>query len=254
MRIRLVVLALTALAASCAHPVAAPLVEGAAAVASAEPVSPDSRVGAVFLGGQTVHTCSGAVLDSPAGDLVITAAHCVAGGLDAYFVPGYDQEDDDQGFWHVDAVYLDPRWLKDQDQQADVVVARVSREGGPTVEAASGGGFTPGPAPGAGTAVTITGYELGFGGGPVGCQATTTTPERGFPALPCAGMSDGTSGSPWVVGSTLVGLTGGLDGGGCEDSVSYSPPFDGALDALVRRAEQGGPGDDAPTSLFDDGC
>ena len=51
----------------------------------------------------------------------------------------------------------------------------------------------------------------------------------------------------------MVGLTGGLDGGGCEENVSYSPPFDDAIKRLLARAEAGGPGDVAPTA-FDDDC
>ena len=32
----------------------------------------------------------------------------------------------------------------------------------------------------------------------MGCSAVTAALERGFPSVPCAGLSDGTSGSPWV--------------------------------------------------------
>ena len=70
-----------------------PPVEEAATVTpktppTAAPVPPDPRVGAVFLGGATLHTCTGGVLDSAAGDLILTAAHCVAEGVDATFVAG----------------------------------------------------------------------------------------------------------------------------------------------------------------------
>ncbi|MBV8292797.1 MAG: serine protease, partial [Mycobacterium sp.] len=46
---------------------------------------------------------------------------------------------------------------------------------------------------------------------------------------------------------------GGFHGGGCNDDVSYSPPFDGAVTSLLMRAEAGGPGDTGPTT-FNDGC
>src|SRR5690242_5156243 len=55
---------------------------------TARPMAPDPRVGAVFLGGGDLHTCTGGVLDSAAGDLILTAAHCVAQGVDATFVAG----------------------------------------------------------------------------------------------------------------------------------------------------------------------
>lgn len=221
--------------------------------AGASPVAADRRVGAVFLGSETLHTCSGSVLDSSGGDLILTAAHCMADGVDAYFVPGYSGDLLPDDPWHVDAVYLDPRWLDDQDPLADFAIARVSRDGDGTLEQAAGGGLALGAAPGPGTEVAITGYELGVGGGPIGCRTATTSADQGFPSLPCAGMADGTSGSPWVAGNAVLGLTGGLDGGGCEDDVSFSPPFDGAVAALLRRADQGGPGD-APPSAFGDDC
>ncbi|KAA0084681.1 serine protease [Mycolicibacterium sp. P9-64] len=220
---------------------------------SAKPVTPEPRVGAVFLGNQSLHTCSGAVLDSPSGNLILTAAHCMAAGIDTYFVPQFANEAADSDYFHVDAVYLDPRWVSNQDPRVDFAVARVSRDGGGSVETRAGGGFTVGPAPKAGTDVTVTGYPMGTGGDPVGCTTRTSSEDRGFPALPCAGLVDGTSGAPWVTGSVVAGLIGGLEGGGCEENVSYSPPFDDALGRLLARAEAGGPADDAPT-VFDDDC
>ena len=71
--------------------------------------------------------------------------------------------------------------------------------------------------------------------------------DRGFPSLPCAGLVDGTSGAPWLADPVIAGLIGGLEGGGCEENVSYSPPFDDEVKRLQARAEAGGPGDDAPT-------
>jgi hypothetical protein len=221
--------------------------------AAAKPVPPEPRVGAVFIGGQSLHACSAAVLDSAAGDLILTAAHCMAAGIDAYFVPGFADAAAGSDFFHVDAVYLDPRWVTDQDPVADFAIARVSRDGGGSVEAQAGGGFRLGTAPKAGTDITVTGYPVGEGGQPIGCTTRTSATERGFPSLPCVGLVDGTSGSPWVAGSVIAGLTGGLDGGGCEENVSYSPPFDDAVAGLLVRAEVGGPSDDAPT-VFDDDC
>ncbi len=100
--------------------------------------------------------------------------------------------------WQVGAVYLDPRWIAEQDPMADYAIARVSRSDGARLE-------------------SVAGF----------------------------------SGAPWITGSTVTGLIGGLDGGGCAEEVSYSPPFDDGLTALVSRAQAGGgPGDEAP-SLFE---
>jgi len=248
--------ALTWVTAACANH---PAVEHAASVApktppTAEPVPPDPRVGAVFLGGGSLHTCTGGVLDSTAGDLILTAAHCVAEGTVATFVPGLKDTAAPDDVWRIDAVYLDPRWVQNQDPLADFAIARVSRDVGGSVEAQAGGGLTLGPAPKPGTVVTVTGYGMGVGGGPIGCRTATAVPAKGFPALDCAELVDGLSGAPWIDGSNVTGVIGGLNGGGCEDeSISYSPPFDDAVKGLLARAEAGGPPDIAPTA-FDDDC
>ena len=94
---------------------------------TARPVPPDPRVGAVFLGEGSLHTCTGAVLHSAAGDLILTAAHCVAEGLDATFVAGLNDTAAPEDVWHIDAVYLDQRWVQNQDPLADFAIARVRR-------------------------------------------------------------------------------------------------------------------------------
>jgi Trypsin len=223
---------------------------------AAAPVAAHPQVGAVFLGGGSLHTCTAAVLDSAAGDLILTAAHCVAEGIDTTFVAGFDGtagDADPANVWKVDAIYLDARWVTDHDPLADFAIIRVGRDGGGTVEEEAGGGLVLGSAPKPGTVVTVTGYELGVGGGPIGCTAPTGSGPSGFPSLPCTGLVDGTSGAPWMTGSTVTGLVGGLDGGGCDENVSYSPPFDDRIGQLLARAEAGGPADKAP-EVFDSGC
>lgn len=51
---------------------------------TAQPVPPDPQVGAVYIGSS--HLCTGSVLDSPAGDLILTAGHCVPAGPQLAFV------------------------------------------------------------------------------------------------------------------------------------------------------------------------
>ncbi|GAC1396612.1 MAG: trypsin-like peptidase domain-containing protein [Mycobacterium sp.] len=249
-------LAAVTLSACGGGPHSSPPVQSAGALVTktkptAEPVSPDPRVGALFLGGTTIHVCTAGVLNTPSGNLIVTAAHCLAGGVEAAFVAGFNNQAAPQNVWHVDAVYLDPRWVANQDPMADFAVARVGRDGGGSVQTQAGGGFEIAPAPTSGTVVTVSGYGYGVGGGPVGCTAVTVRNTEGFPALACAGLVAGLSGAPWIVGSTVIGVVGGLDGGGCNDSLSYSPPFDKAITALLVRAEAGGPADNAPTVVED---
>lgn len=220
---------------------------------TADAVPPDPRVGAIFLGGQSLHTCSGSVLHAATGDLVITAAHCMVEGVDGSFVPAFANEAQPQDFWHVDQVYLDPRWVSAQDPLADFAILRVSRGSGASLESVVGKGFALGSTPEVGTDVDVTGYALGVGGDPIGCTGRIAAHERGYPSLNCVGLVDGTSGAPWLTRGAVVGVTGGLDGGGCQQNVSYAPPFDQGVQRLVARAEAGGPGDVAP-SAYDDGC
>ncbi len=219
----------------------------------AAPVDPDPRVGALFFSGDDTHTCTGSVLHSIGGDLLLTAAHCLAGRATATtFVPGFAGNAQPADIWTVAAVYLDPRWLAAQDPRADYAIVRVSRDAGGSLEGQVGAGLSLGTAPAAGSQITVIGYPAGTGGMPIGCRADTGVNDGGYPTLPCAGLVDGTSGAPWVSGSTVTGVIGGLDGGGCEENVSYSAPFDEHTAALLARAQAGGPGDVAPADLGGD--
>ena len=95
----------------------------------------------------------------------------------------------------------------------------------------------------------MVGYPSGVGGSPIGCQASTAVTDAGFPSLACDGLVGGTSGAPWVSGTTITGLIGGLERGGCAENISYSAPFDEHIAELLTRAEAGGPGDPVPTDL-----
>ncbi|OBB25151.1 trypsin [Mycolicibacterium peregrinum] len=233
-----------------APPSSTPAAASALSQAGVESVTPDRRVGALFLGDTTTHTCSGSVLATPTADLILTAAHCLLDGVDTTFVPGFGAGAGDT--WHVSSVYLDSRWLADQDPQADYAIVRVTGDSTASLLAESGGGLTLGSAPAAGSPVTVTGYPMGEGGSPMACRGVTAPSLQGFPALACAGVTDGFSGAPWVSGSTVTGLVGGLDGGGCDDDVSYSPRFDDRIARLLVRAEADGPGDAAPAALESD--
>jgi len=253
---------LAGLLAACGHqPPGAPVtskpeqaVVDAANQVVAAPVDPDPRVGAVFLGGSELHACTGSVLHSAAGNLVLTAAHCmgVAGGP-ATFVPGFAGKAAPADLWTVDALYLDPRWVADRDPRADYAIVRVSRAGGGSVEAQVGSALSLGSAPAKGSRVKVVAYPAGVGGMPIGCQTSTGISDGGYPQLPCRGLVDGTSGAPWISGSTVIGVIGGLHGGGCADNLSFSSPFDQHITDLLARAEGGGPGD-VPPGALDEEC
>lgn len=221
--------------------------------AVAGPVDPDMRVGAIFLDGGTLHVCTGSVVHSAAGNLVITAAHCLSRASQLTFVPGLAGAAAPTDLWRADAVYLDPRWTDSKDPHADYAIARVSSDKGGSVESHVGFALTLGTTPPPGSHVTVMGYPAGVGGSPIGCQASTSVNESGFPSLACEGLVGGTSGAPWVSGTTLTGLIGGFERGGCAENVSYSAPFDEHVAQLLARAEAGGPGDTVTYDL-DDTC
>lgn len=225
---------------------------------SAEPAGTTATVGALFAGELTGgHTCTASVLDSPSGDLVLTAAHCIAGtGLGYRFVPAYDDGAAPFGVWRVTGVWVDPAWTDHQDPRADVAVLRVADQTFPrgvfvSVQQVTGGERL-GTAPPSGTHVTDVAYNSGIDDSPVSCT-TTTRVQDGFPAFDCAGYVGGSSGSPWlatdpVTGGTEVrGVIGGPHQGGCLDSTSYSAPFGGAVAELVRAAASGLRPTGAPT-------
>jgi hypothetical protein len=221
--------------------------------ARARPVTPRPAVGALFLGGTDTHTCTASVVRSKTQNLILTAAHCLASGDPATFVPGFNGLSTPDDVWTVDAAYFDPRWLAHQNPKADYAFARVSRPAGGAVESVAGQALTLGVEPGEFGAVTVVGYPLGIGGPPIGCSTVAGMEAGGYPSVRCGGLVDGTSGAPWIQGSAVIGVTGGREGGGCQDDISYSSPFDAATAALLARAEVGGPGDDAPEAS-DTGC
>jgi hypothetical protein len=231
---------------------------------SATTPAADSRVGALFfpsvlgllptLGGP--HYCSASVIHSTHGNLIITAAHCVYGtGAGIEFAPGFANGTSPDGIWDVTAAYVDPAWKKSNDPRHDVAILKVASQhhNGTTrsIEQIAGA-FTLGVAPTPGSTVTVTGYPAGSGGTAVSCSNSTTT-TADYPTIACTGFVDGTSGGPWVQGSTTVGVIGGLHEGGCTPEVSYSAPFDSSTLALLARATTGGHGD-AVFPPLTDGC
>jgi hypothetical protein len=260
MRILAMVLCLVLLLAACgqsAGSVRAPsmrvqLADDPNKIPAAGPVNPDPRVGPIFLGDRNLHTCTGSVVHSSSGDLILTAAHCLVKDVRTTFVPGFANAAAPPNIWTIDAVYLDPLWVAFKDPRFDYAFARVSRPSGGSIEAQVGSALSLGTAPAPGSQVSVIGYAAGVGGTPIGCQSKTGITLRGFPSFVCSGLVDGTSGSPWMSGSTVTGVTGGIQRGGCTQWVSYSAPFNERTTALLARAEQGGWGEAAPLALL--GC
>ena len=89
-----------------------------------------AAVGALFTeanGKLGSHFCTASVVDSKAGDLAVTAAHCVYEKTAAIvFVPGYANGKSPYGVWPVTKVYTDSAWNSGQDPDHDVAFLRLS--------------------------------------------------------------------------------------------------------------------------------
>ena len=221
------------------------------------------QVGALFSGTSDHHFCTASVVHSPAGNVIVTAAHCVVGtGTGIVFAPGYHDGVAPYGRWAVAATYVDPRWLHQHDPLHDYAFLTVSpqSQGGRAVGVEQVVGSDElvvdrdAAAP-----VTVVAYPAQSGGRPIICTAATYV-HQGYPGFDCGGYVGGTSGGPWLTDydqSTgrghINGVIGGLHQGGCSPDTSYSPYFDADTAKVFDRAAQDEPGDDVPAA-GSDGC
>ncbi|MFJ1974193.1 trypsin-like peptidase domain-containing protein [Streptomyces sp. NPDC087903] len=199
-----------------------------------------ARVGALFDadrgGGPGGHFCTASVVRSPRHDLLVTAAHCLDGGGDLLFVPGWRDGRAPYGIWKVGRRYLPDGWAGGQDEDSDVAFATLEDRGGQGVEDTVGGNrFAAGVATGA-TAVTVTGYPNSREA-PVSCTNKPTAHSRTQQRIECPDLTGGTSGSPWVNGDgQVVGVLGGHEQGGATADISYSVVLGAEADELYRDA------------------
>jgi V8-like Glu-specific endopeptidase len=206
------------------------------------------------------HGCTGTVVASATGEVIVTAAHCVSGSGDGLiFAPGYQAGNAPYGTWVVQSAYVAVGWLNSQDPTADVAFLTVlpasSNASAASVQAVVGG-YPVANAPSAGDQVQVSGYVTGEDAA-TACTATVYL-TGGYPSFDCAGFAGGTSGGPWISTGphetvTLTGVIGGLHQGGCTPDTSYSAAFTANAATLLARAEGGRAPDILPSS-GSDGC
>ncbi len=210
-----------------------------------------AAVGALFTdnsGRLGSHFCTASVVHSPAGDLAVTAAHCVTGGktADIVFVPGYASGKAPYGIWQVTRVYTDQAWQSSQDPDDDVAFLQLSpASDGVPIEDITGSEQL-GTGSQAGTLVQVIGYPDGADQ-PVWCVNWTKSFSPTQLEFDCGGYTDGTSGGPFIADlsastgeGTVIGVIGGYEQGGLTPSVSYSSVFGAAIAALYKTAMAGG--------------
>jgi V8-like Glu-specific endopeptidase len=237
---------------------------GLAGASYSDSASTLATVGPLFPSGlHARHTCTAAVVDSPDGDLLVTAAHCLAGtGAGLVFAPGYDDGVAPYGTWVVQRAYVAPGWIEQADPSEDyafLLVAPSKANRSPAAVQAVVGANALGHAPLAGTQLVVAGYVAGRDDEPVICSVSAYLTGT-YPSFDCAGYAGGTSGGPWLADydaasgtGTISGVIGGLHQGGCEAATSYTSAFDSTTDAVLARAEDGGPADTVPAA-GSDGC
>ncbi len=211
------------------------------------PFSGEPAVGALFTrysGHLGHHFCTASVVDSPDGDLVVTAAHCmtgVSGTVD--FVPGYDHGSAPYGVWKVTKVYVDQAWKSASSEDDDFAFLRVSRPGSSTpVEDETGAEKLVTGTPAVHQMVRVIGYP-NAANLPITCQNRLREPMEDQLEFDCGGYTNGTSGGPFlsrVDPSTgqgqLIGVIGGYQQGGDLPQISYSSVLGRNAAALYKRA------------------
>ncbi|WP_103347714.1 serine protease [Amycolatopsis sp. CA-128772] len=206
-------------AAAPAAPAPAAAAAAAAAAPSAKPAA--SAVGALFANGS--HFCTASVVHSAAGDLVLTAAHCVKDGMT--FAPGYHDGVTPFGMWTVTSVAVADGWTSSADPDLDFAFLTVRQAGNSASLESLTGANVLGTDRGFQHRITLTGYP-GTTDSPVVCEGNTTQADTYQLRVACPGFPDGTSGGPWVTGGAVIGVIGGFELGGDTPDVSYSPYFD----------------------------
>lgn len=208
-------------------------------------------VGALFAtsaGKLSQHFCSAAVINSPRGDLVITAAHCATGTSGTVaFVPGYHSGVIPYGVWTVTKVYVDHAWSSSSNQDDDVAILRVSRRGSRVpIENVTGAEQLATGQPATRTRVEVIGYP-DSSNQPITCQNWLKEPMTDQLEFDCGGYTNGTSGGPFLSKVDLttgqgavIGVIGGYEQGGDTPQVSYSAVFGSNVAALYRTAVAGG--------------
>lgn len=203
--------------------------------------NPDGTPGTKF--------CSAVAVDSPAGDLIATAAHCtvgvtvgIGGQQTVAYVPDYQPGEAPYGVWYPTHITVAPQWTSLQDPNYDLAFLNVARPTSAVPLEQVTGAEHFGGAVSAGTLGVLVGYPYDSGR-PVGRREEIERASATQLRFDCADFPTGTSGGPLLTGvdpdsgiGTLAGVIGGYQLGGVRDDVSYAAALGPSLTALYRQA------------------
>jgi V8-like Glu-specific endopeptidase len=230
---------------------------------SATPASPSGRapipnpvhfngvptVGALFFTtGTRSHFCTASVVDSPHGDIVLTAAHCVydnSYATNIAYVPEWHNGINPYGTWAVTSITVASGWISSQDPNLDFAFLTVAPPGkGKLPIQRVTGGLQLGVNTGFNHKFYVIGYNTSDSG-PVGCATTSGKFEPTQMQFYCNDYQDGTSGGPWILdfnpatgGGIVFGDIGGYETGGDYPYRSYSPYYSSSILRLFQQAER----------------
>ncbi|MER7751279.1 trypsin-like peptidase domain-containing protein [Kitasatospora sp. NPDC097643] len=224
---------------SATTPTARPGTSGAVlGSTTAAPDNPEAAtVGALFTGAVAAgnHFCTASVLHSAAGNLLLTAAHCLTSTDGVVFAPGYRDGTAPYGTWRVTAVHTTAGWSQKADQDEDFAILETAPSSGRKVEDVVGGNRLGTDRP-FGDTVRLYGYSADA---ETLSLCTNTTDKQGTyqRVIDCPDYPAGTSGGPWIDAATgdVVGAIGGYQQGGDSDNTSYSAYFDHTIAGLYAQ-------------------
>jgi V8-like Glu-specific endopeptidase len=215
------------------------------------PFKETAAVGALFtmsdgrLGG---HFCTASVVNSPGENLLITAAHCMAGrslspASGVVFAPGYHDGRFPHGTWTITTVYVDSAWAQGQNPNDDVAFLVAGRPG-TRIQRHTGAETLMIDQPA--QPVQVIGYPGGTNE-PITCSARARNFGRAHQMVfDCDGYTNGTSGGPFLAhvnpktgDGWVIGVIGGYQQGGDTPNISYSPRFFSAVRDLYETAVAG---------------
>lgn len=197
--------------------------------------------------------CSAVAVDSPDGDLIATAAHCVGGvratvggPMAVAYLPGSDGRSTPYGVWYPTRVIRAKQWSasKGGNPDFDISFLTVFRKDDSRPLETVTGAERFGGIPAAGTLTVQLGYADNSTA-PLVCRSTVGFHSRTQLRIECDGFPSGTSGGPLLTDvdpvtgiGTLVGVVGGYQQGGAGPAVSYAAAFTPAIQALYREASR----------------
>lgn len=204
----------------------------AAAAATASPratphtavTNPRPEIGTISGADASNHGCTASIVASPKGNIIVTAAHCVAGKAhnSVYFTPAYNNGRAPHGTWQSTSIHVNPLWNTHKDINGagspyDFAFVVLAPKGGKHVAQATGASLKLKIDQALPAQVQVYGYpatsyiKSGSYKDTLYRGASTAVKDGAYwEELQCVGIPGGFSGGPWIAGANEVfGVIGG---------------------------------------------